>query len=185
MRNEISDTFKFLNKNYKKRIMKRERNLIENKGRPNYKIGELNPNSSVGFAFISQRVVAKTLGLDLINDCNCEFSFGFKYDLYDEGRYNKINVKACTSCDNIKYNFGLHNIFIPNTYICLGFSVGRKEILHVWIFDDFFIKCYEKNFINISSKNNYKEYEVDAKPYNNVYHNMSIKNCKILRKCSP
>ena len=72
------------------------------------KQGNLDPNSEVGFGFIGQRVVAKTLGLDLKYDCNCSEGFGSPYDLYDKNGYDKIDVKSATMYDDTWYfNLGI------------------------------------------------------------------------------
>lgn len=148
---------------------------------PDYKRGELDPNSSVGFAFISQRVVAKVLGLNISNDCNCEFGFNFKYDLYDENKHGSINVKTASCYKNSSWSFGLLNNYIPDTYILTGFSIYKEDILHVWIIPSFILIGENHVYISKKSLEQFKIYEVDSEPYNSVYHNMSIERCKVLK----
>jgi len=165
--------------------------LICSQNLNNYKNGNLDPESNTGFAFISQRVVAKVLGLELKYDCNCSEGFGSEYDLYDKNGYDNINIKA-TMLNNANFwNFGLKNKYTPDVYIMLGFSVDKSDILHVWITepeDD--LTFDEKNFKykqTISITNSYKglnrasPWEVDAEPYTDAYHNMSLENCRVLR----
>ena len=149
----------------------------------------LDPNSETGFAFMSQRVVAETLGLDLKYDCNCSQGFGTEYDLLDK-TYKYINVKAAV----LKYNawhFNLKNKYTSDTYIMLGFSSDKSDILHVWItepeddltFDE--KNCKIKQGISITNSERglrrAKSWEVDAEPYNDAYHNMSLENCSVLK----
>ena len=155
-----------------------------------YMNGNLDVESNTGFAFLSQRVVAKTLGLELKYDCNCSIGFGAPHDLYDE-KYNYINVKAATLNKVNSWKFLLINKHKPDTYIMLGLSRDKSDILHVWITepeDD--LTFDNKNFKykqTISITNSYKGlnraelWEVDVKPYNDAYHNMSLKNCSVLR----
>lgn len=156
----------------------------------NYKNGNLDPESTVGFAFISQRVVAKTLGLDLKHDCNCSIGFNASYDLYNKN-YKYINVKSAILYKDNIWHFDFGNKYIPDNYIMLGFSDDKSDILHVWITepeDD--LTFDDKNFkfkSSISITNSYKglnrveSWEVDVEPYNDTYHSMSLDNCKVLR----
>jgi len=151
--------------------------------------GNLDPESTTGFAFISQRVVAKTLGLDLEHDCNCSDGFGAPYDLYDK-KLGYINVKAAKysvySFNNRSWRYRFNNGSIPDTYILLGFSEGKTNVEHVWITDALDDLTYEKKAIAIPDSYKgllkAKPWEVDCEPYNFAYHSMSLENCDILRK---
>ena len=96
----------------------------------NHKNGKLDADSPTGFAFMSQRVVAETFGLELKYDCNCSIGFTAPYDLYDE-KYKYINVKTATLNKVNAWQFGLKNKYTPDTYIMLGFSADKSDILHV------------------------------------------------------
>lgn len=157
-----------------------------------YRFNNLSPDSSVGFGFIGQRVVAKTLGLKLKYDCNCSEGFMSEYDLYDNNKYKYINVKAGILNTYNRWQFIFNNKYKPDTYIMLGFSNDKSNIEHVWITepeDD--LTFDEKNFKykqSISIKNDInnglnraRTWEVNVKPYNDTYHNMSLENCSVLR----
>jgi len=156
-----------------------------------YMNGNLDPNSKVGFGFIGQRIVAKTLGLDLEHDCNCSQGFGSEYDLYDVNKYKYINVKASTLGNDNAWHFTLKNKYIPDTYIMLGFSSDKSDIEHVWITKSTDKLIYDnKNSIykiSITIRNTdyslkrAESWEVDCKSYNDAYHNMSLENCSVLR----
>lgn len=157
----------------------------KNKNIPDYKRGVLDLFTTVGFGFLAQRIVAKTLELELKDDCNCELGFGAPYDLYDKLEYDKINVKASTLNNDNTWNFSFRNKFIPDTYINVGFSLNKKDILHVWIINhnsdiinDKTNICITNSYKNLKK---YEQYEVDVRPYNYVYHNMSLENCKVLK----
>jgi len=155
-----------------------------------YTNGNLDPESSTGFAFLSQRVVAKTLGLDLEHDCNCSQGFGSEYDLLDD-KLGTINVKTYVLNNNNFWSFNLINKYKPDTYIMLGFASDKSDILHVWItepeddltFDD--KKDELKKGISITnSERGLKRaapWEVDAEPYSDAYHSMSLENCSVLK----
>lgn len=152
-----------------------------------YKYGNLNPESAIGFAFISQRIVAKTLNIN--HDCNLEINFGHPYDLYDIN-YGKIDVK----CSKLLLNEGIWEIWSfkvdkknkADYYIMLGFSRDKKEILKSWIIPTNTEILNNKKSINIYNSEKgllrFKEFEVDHKSFNTTYHSMSIDNCPVLRK---
>lgn len=160
-----------------------------------YVKGNLNPNSTTGKAFISQRIVANVLNLQLKYDCNCSDNFNHSFDLYDKGKYNYINVKDSALHDKVEYNsrwfFTLTQKTMPDTYIMLGFDEDRKNILHVWITDPLDDLTYneikERPKGGIGITNTYysleraRPWEVDAKPYNDMLHSMSLDNCSVLR----
>lgn len=155
-------------------------------GKPDYVTGNLDKNSEVGKGFVSQRVVAKVLGLELKYDCNYSDGFDHPYDLYDKGRYNYINVKsACLNNDNA-WHFGFTQKEIPDTYILVGFDEDRKNVIHVWITDPLDDLTYEKKSISITNTlyglKRAKPWEVDNKPYNDVLYNMDLDKCKYLKK---
>lgn len=155
-------------------------------GKPDYVTKNLDSKSNVGKGFVSQRVVAKTLDLELKNDCNCSIGFNAPYDLYNEDGYNYINVKDSHLQKDNAWHFHLKHKKIPDTYIMIGFDEERKNILHVWITDAVDDLTYdEKNERlkrSISITNNIdsglkraKPWEVDAKPYDDMLHKMSEK----------
>ena len=155
-----------------------------------YKNGNLDSESTVGFGFIGQRVVAKTLGLDLEYDCNCSEGFNHPYDLYDK-KLGYINVKARILKNNNSWVFKLIQKEMPDTYILLGFSKDKSNIEHVWVtepeddltFDEKKFK-YKQDISITNSEKGLKRaepWEVDVEPYNDAYHNMSLENCKVLR----
>lgn len=146
---------------------------------------KLDPNSNIGFGFIGQRVVAKVLNLELKYDCNCSEGFGSEYDLYDKNNYGSINVKAGTLNEHNYWQFNLKCKQIPDTYIILGFSLYKSDILRVWITDSLDDLTYEKQKISIV--NTYRgllkvePWEVDCELYNDAYHSMSLDNCRVLK----
>lgn len=151
-----------------------------------YMNNNLDKNSEVGFAFISQRVVANVLGLELKYDCNCKYGFKAPIDLYHKDKYKYINVKASHLHSDNSWKFKLTQREIPDTYIMLGFSQDKKDILRVWITDPLDDLTYERKYIGITNNINSgikraKPWEVDSKPYNNAYHSMNLNNCSVLR----
>ena len=156
-----------------------------------YKFNNLSSNSSVGRGFISQRVVAKVLDLELKDDCNCNVNFGHPFDLYDKGKYNYINVKSQMLNIINNWCFNLSQKEVPDTYIMLGFDRNRKNIIHVWITDAVddlvFDEKTEKLKKGICIKDDVfsglkraEPWEVDAKPYDDILHSMSLDNCSVL-----
>lgn len=159
------------------------------KSKSNYKNNDLNKKSSIGSAFISQRVVAKFLNLECRYDCNISEGFDYPYDLYDKDRYGKINVKSSQLYNKIGQNpywhFHLVQKEIPDTYILVGFDENRKNILHVWITDPLDDLTYDeikersKKSISITNTpdnlKQHQSWEVDAIILDNILHKMSQK----------
>lgn len=156
-----------------------------------YKTGQLDSNSNTGRGFITEVVVAKALGLENGARCNCTVNFGFKYDLFDAGEYQKINVKSSkVKVDKRQstnhWYFHLNNKYIPDTYILVAYSEDYKDIVHTWIIPADVDIVSGK--ISFAISNSYKglsrvqEFEVDCEIYNQCLHDMSIDNCSVLTK---
>jgi len=144
---------------------------------PDYKNGNLDKNSNVGRGFIGQVVVRKVLNVDLEHDCNCSQGFGSSYDLYDK-KYGKMDVKTAKLNKNNIWIFHFAYKKIANSYICLGFDKDRKHILKVWIIPNKGIYKDLNSCIIINTKyslDKYKEFEVDAEPYDDILHELSQK----------
>lgn len=151
-------------------------------GKPDYVTGSLDINSNVALGRVGEILVAKVLNIKKENDYNRN-SCRAIIDLYNE-EYNKIDVKTAllnTIRNRWKFNFNAKKDV--DTYICLGFDENRKHVEHVWIVSN---EGKIKDLIGLSITNLYypllrrKRWEVDAEPYNNAYHSMSLENCRIM-----
>lgn len=165
---------------------------------PDYKNGLLDVDSTVGFAFVSQRIVARKLGLELKYDCNCSYGLNYPgFDLLqlDNEEYGKIQVKTSTirinNCGSLYCEFILGDNSECDTYIMLGFTENKSDVKRVWVIpsNDSIVTCKQTLSITLNPKQIKKlamrivEFEVNAKPYNNVYHNMKkLKDCDYLTK---
>lgn len=144
-----------------------------------YMKGNLDKNSNVGFAFISQRVVVKYLGLELKHDCNCSEGFNHPYDLYDKDKHGKVNVKGSHLHDNNVWTFSLHNKYIPDTYILVGFNKIGKHILKGWIINSTNKLVSNKKCLNITNTSRalkkWYKYQLDDKKLDDILYQMSKK----------
>ena len=160
--------------------------------KPDYKTGRLDVNSAVGKGFVGERVVAAVLGISFECDCNLSKSFTHpEFDmvqLHDE-KYGKIQVKTSELVEHggsSRWYFNLGNKC--DNYIMLGFSGDMDNIIKVWIIpSDRNIVNYRMGLAIIFNPKKIREvvreivkYEVDAKLYNDVYHNMSLDGCNTL-----
>lgn len=157
--------------------------------RTDYMMGNLDKKSNVGSAFISQRVVAKYLGLKLKDDLNCTEGFKHPFDLYDEKKYYYINVKSSQLHNSLRGNpywrFNLSQKEMPDTYIMLGFDKDRKNILKAWKSDPLDDLIFDektgrsKNILGITNTfrvlRQYQPWEMDTIPLNKILHEMSQK----------
>lgn len=148
-----------------------------------YMNGNLNKESSTGKGFISQRIIAKFLNLELKNDCNCTKGFNYGVDLYDNEKYKYIDSKSSKLHNYLSKNsfwsFKLNEKRIPDVYMMLGWDKNRKNILKGWSIDSKNDLVNGKNSITI--KNNIKglkkwsNYEINNILLNEVLHKMSQK----------
>ena len=155
----------------------------------------LDIDSNVGKGFVGERIVAAVLGIKPECDCNRIKGLGHKdfdmVQLHDE-KYGKIQVKTATlrvSCHNsLHWYFDL--VGRCDTYVMLGFSQERKDVIKVWVIPSNKSIVTYKTGLNIilNPKNirhvarEIKKYEVDVKPYNDIYHSMSLEVCDTLTK---
>lgn len=144
-----------------------------------YKRGKLNKNSPVAKGFISQRIIANFLELELKDDCNCSEGFNTPYDLYDKDGYGTINVKSSKLHYNNIWTFTLQNKKIPKTYILVGFDKNRRNVLKGWSvnFKNNLIcnKCMLLIKNNIEDLKKWKNYEINDVTLNKILHKMSEK----------
>lgn len=156
------------------------------KSKSAYKKGNLDKNSNTGKGTISEQIVKNVLGLENKYDCNFACGFGYKIDLFDKEKYKFINVKSGHLQKDNAWHFDLIQKEMPDTYIMLGYDENRKNILRVWITDPLDDLVYDekngrqKTGIGITNDvftglNRAKPWEVDAKPYDDMLHQMSKK----------
>jgi len=141
--------------------------------KPKSKTGELDPDSLVGFATITEYTVLKVLG-----DATKE-KYGAPYDLISSS-LGTINVKySIIHVDrNKRYWFFSkpRSSKIPDYYICLGFDEFQTEIIRVWLIPGN-SKEIAKDGISISENKDerLKRYFVNPKIYNKTFQKMDIK----------
>lgn len=148
-----------------------------------YVKGELDINSPTGLNRSCVILVKKVLGIDKMFDFNVTIGCKVSVDLFNE-KYGKIDVKASLlALERNQWRFKTSAKKQADTYICVGFSSDRKEVLHVWIMAN---KGKIKNLQNLSVTNSSKSlsynsiWEVDVEPYNKVWQSMKLDSCKIM-----
>lgn len=144
--------------------------------------GELDINSSLGLGRAGELLVVNTLKITKEFDCN-RISCNFKIDLI-HNKFGKIDVK--TSSLDYKYHvwdFPFRAKKEADIYICIGLSSNRKNVEHVWFVPN---TGKIRNSIGITisdtlrSLHNRKKYEVNNKPYNDIWKSMKLDNCNIM-----
>ena len=151
-------------------------------GLPDYATGNLDINSSTGLGRAGEILVVKTLEIGKEHDCNRK-SCNYSFDLYNE-KYGKIDVKtALFSSKNNRWGFLFRDKEEANTYICIGLSLNRKQVEHVWIVPN---EDEIKNLITLNITNshvglsNRKHLEINSRLYNEMWQTMKLDNCKIM-----
>ncbi len=147
---------------------------------------KLDKNTGIGKSIISQAIVKKVIGaIDctiVMNNCN------YPIDIFETDKYGKIDVKySALDIEKNDWYFATKGKTDADMYFCLGFSIDRRNIEKVWIIpnEDWVVHLkglsISKNSCVINTYR-YNKYEVNPKPYNDVYHNLDIKNCPYLKE---
>lgn len=151
-----------------------------------FRSGNLDPDSTSGKGFIAEMIVAKTRNL---KNCNIELdNFHATFDLSIDPEYGKLQVKGPSISGNrwkatfnsIEHNFDhvfvvcmdRHRKHVERVYIVPRSKlIGKKAVL---IYKDW------SKIRGISEFEWIEEYRVDARPYDDTFHSLKLKDCKIL-----
>lgn len=151
-------------------------------GLPDYAIGNLDINSTTGLGRTGEILVVKTLEIGKEHDYN-RISCGYEIDIYHD-KYGKIDVKtALFSSKNNRWGFLFDAKKVVDTYICIGLSLDRKKVEHVWIIPN---EDEIRNLQTLNVTNSYrglynrKHWEINTKPYNDMWQTMKLDSCKIM-----
>jgi len=148
------------------------------------RIGNLDPSCPRGKGFIGQQIIAKTHGVE---DCNLKTdNFNFYVDLSKISGYGYVEVKIATlNRINGRYEFNGIKPEKFDTLILICMDENWKDINKMYaipweiaMIHGKYITIYE----NPSKIVWYDEFKIDNRQYNDTYHSMELKNCKILRK---
>jgi len=137
--------------------------------------GTLDPNSSVGFGVLMERVV-----ITCIKDAiwyNSADSLCMPYD-FNCKLYNNVNIKARKLSKYNSWIFRLDCKYIPDTFMLIGLNENKSIIEHIWIINSNMDIIKNKKTLTIyntqTNINKFCNYEVDPEPYNKVYQNLDI-----------
>lgn len=147
-----------------------------------FRTGMLDPSSAQGKGFIGARIIAKTLGLD---DCNIKTNnFNFYIDLSKHSVYGYIEVKTATfSRIDKTWNFNTNREQDYDTLVLICMDENWNDIERIYAIPwEYSIKrkhitIYE----NPSRYCWYEKFRIDEKLYNDIFHNMKIENCQVLK----
>ena len=150
------------------------------RNKPDYVRGELDINSTTGIGRVGEILVVKTLGIEKKYDYNRE-SCNYPIDLYHE-EYGKIDVKTSLLSNEYysRWVFHFNTKEVIDTYICIGLSSDRKTVEHVWVVPN---EGEIRDLTSLNIKNGQfslstnQEWEVNVKPYNDVWETMKLKTC--------
>ena len=156
-----------------------------------WKKGNLDPLSSAGKGFIGQQVVAKRYDVE---DCNLLMNnFRFYVDISKIVGYGYCEVKT-RSFDILKdkYEQWLFDTRRKQEYdtlilLCMDRNIPWTNVERVYAIPWEVVVSRNKANITISRNSLrkgywYEEFRIDEKPFDDIYHNMKLENCDILRK---
>lgn len=149
-----------------------------------FRIGNLDPNSSVGLGYIFQQITCKTRGVKDLNIENDNFHSPIDHSIDPE--YGTIQTKGAIYDPKERY----WTINWSNEYdkefdylIFYCMDKDKKNIERVYIFPkEEIIKRPKVTIYKYSKSGWYYPYRVDESPYNDTYHSMKLDDCPILRR---
>lgn len=149
----------------------------------NWRTGNLSRYCPSGKGFIGAQIIAKTLDLD---DCNIKMDkFNFYIDLSKHSKYGYVEVK--TSSLNNKTRYWKFTIKIGQEFgtlilVCMDDNKPWKDVVRIYAIP--YDELYGLTGLSVSSisKSKWDKFRTDEKPFNDTYHKMDIKKCKVLRK---
>lgn len=162
----------------KDRINKDRRSLAQCRN------GELSPYSNIGKGYIFEQIICITLGL---NNCNIEKdNWNSPIDIDKHEKYGYISCKGA----NIRYGewhfTNIRRCIVRkkfDTLILICMSKDRKNVERVYVIpiEETIGRDNITIYDNPSRSAWYEKYRIDETPFNNTYHNMSLKNCNVLK----
>lgn len=152
-----------------------------------WRTGNLSRYSPSGKGFIGAQIIARTLGID---DCNIIMdNFNFYIDLGKHSEYGYIEVKTATldiECGEWTFALKLWKQFDTLILICMDQYEPWKNVKKVYAIPyEHVMNNKGITITDITSKYSrlkWESFKIDEKPFNDTYHKMDIKRCKVLRK---
>lgn len=149
-----------------------------------FRMGNLDPNSSVGLGYIFQQITCKTRG---VKDLNIEDdNFHSPIDHSRDPEYGIIQTKGVIYDPKERYwtiNWSneYDKEFDHLIFYCM--DKNKKNIERVYIFPkEEVIKRPKVTIYKHSKSGWYHQYRIDESPYNDTYHSMKLGDCPILRR---
>lgn len=149
-----------------------------------WRMGNLDPSSSVGRGFIGQQIVANTYGVE---DCNLMMdNFHFYIDLSKILGYGYVEVKIA-SLIYISWYFSriksenFDTIFL----LCMDMNWPWKDVYRVYAIPWKAVGNRKSMGITKNPSKDklwYEKFRIDVEPFNDTYHSMKLSNCTVLRK---
>lgn len=155
-----------------------------------WKNGELDPYTSSGKGYIVEQFTCKTLDIDNLNVK--DNTFRAKYDAINHLKYGNIQIKGASyNTTEMTWNrtigeSGLGQEFDTLILVCTDRYMPWKNVKRVYAIPE--IEVYGKRSVTIyknpspSIGSKWEEFRIDEKPFNMVYHNITIEDCPALRK---
>lgn len=148
-----------------------------------WRTGNLSRYSPSGKGFIGAQIVARTLGVD---DCNIIMdNFNFYIDLGKHSKYGYIEVKTATldiECGEWSFILNLWKQIL----VCMDQYEPWKNVKKLYAISyGYVINNKGITITDITSKYSklkWERFKIDEKPFDDTYHKMDIKRCKVLRK---
>lgn len=150
----------------------------------------LDPNSEVGFGYITTTLVKKFLKIEDCFDITGNFCYP-EYDMIEHEDLGLIDAKGSSLIiinGKLCHSFGIQKNKKADFFFCIGFDKDRKHVLAVFIIpndNDISNKgtiTIYYNGIRGSKYNIFKQSEEEVKKWDDTFHTMKLDNCPVLRK---
>lgn len=149
---------------------------------------KLGKNTSKGKGFRAEQGILLTLGLE---NCNLKKdNFGYKMDGYHHDGDKRIQIKSgallCygNGVDDYEWSFDKIKLENCDTVYLAGMDRTYSKYLKILKIPTDYIKSTGLKYIRINpntvKKWEWNKYEIDVKPFNDIYNNLSIDKCTVL-----
>lgn len=158
---------------------------MKDKSRQKCRNKDLDPDSTKGFGYMTEVLIAKFLGIETCFDMTGNFNHR-AFDMYHHEDFGRIDAKASKlfhdkNCYYLEFHTKKNKI--PDFFFCIGYNESRTDIICVYIIPNENIMSHtiriNKNWNQ--HKDPYYWYKQDPKPWNDLFHTLKLEDCSVLK----
>lgn len=157
---------------------------IRDKSRRKCRNKGLDPDSTVGFGYMTEVLIAKFLGIKTCFDMTGNFNYR-EFDIYQHEDFGRIDAKGSKLLYYKGYYYWEFHTKKNKTvdfFFCIGYNDTRTEVISVYtipnenIVDNLYIN---KNWNQ--HEDPYYWHKQDPKPWDDMFHTLKLEDCPVLK----